>query len=696
MTYTLSGTGLFPSAGNINVAAPTNFQVSLSSGSGFASSVNVPFSSSTLAATTIYVRFSPTSPGTNYSGNISNSGGGSALKNVAVTGSSIVSYCTSYGNTDYETSITYVNFNTISNTSAKPSGYSDYTSQVSDVVKGSSYNLTVNLNTDGPYTIYAMAWIDWNGDGDFSDSGEEFSLGSSYNVTNGSTSLSPLSITVPAGAVTGNVRMRVSARYGTSPSSCDTDFDGEVEDYTLNIMPPSLIYYSRSSNPALLSSWNTNRAGGGSTPTSFTANNQTFVIQPSFSMTASAAWSVSGSNTKVEVEGTASLTANAAITLSAATTFQLDNGATYNHNVSSNSVWSGVENIDPGSTVVYGFAGAQDVSAQSYGNITISGGNTKTMQGTVSVAGILSLNNGNLSLGSGAYDLTLGSGATITTSGSFNNTHMIVCDGSGSLIKQGTAASAFFVVYPVGTGTNYTPFEISDLTATVAGTGSISVRAVAGTAPGPPAAASTDLMKYWSVLTTNISGISANIKLTYINPGEVGSGGDQTTYVPYLYSDGAWSQPAFYSAAGTNPMIVSGTATLSGQWTAREEPIYGTYYSYQSGSWNAASTWTKDPSGTLSVSPGIPSATDRVVILNGRTVSTTANGENVLSVQINEGGILDLGTYTTQNFTVIRGEGLVRLQTSTFPSGDWSNFVSEDGGTVEYYNASSFTFSQDT
>ncbi len=694
MTYTLSGAGLFPSAGNINVAAPSNFEVSLSSGSGFASSINVPFTSSTLAATTIYARFSPTNPGTNYSGNITNSGGGSAVKNVAVSGNSIVSYCTSSGNTTYQTSITYVNINTISNSSAKPSGYSDYTSLVTDVIKSSSYNLTVNLNTDGNYTVYAMAWIDWNGNGSFNDSGESYNLGTAVNTANGPTSLSPLSITVPAGAVTGTVRMRVSARYDAYPASCDTGFDGEVEDYTLNIAPPSLIYYSQNSDPALLSSWNTNRAGGGSSPASFTANNQTFVIQASNSMTAGSAWSVSGSNTKVEMEGGASLTANSAISLSAATTFQLDNGATYNHNVSSNTVWSGIEIIDPGSTVVYGFAGAQDISAQSYGNITVSGGGTKTMQGNISVAGTLSLSNGNLSLGSGAYDLTIGTGATITTSGSFNNTHMIVCDGSGSLIKLGTTASAFSVVYPVGTGTYYTPFEIAALTATVTGTGSISVRTVAGTAPGPPAAASTDLMKYWNISTTGISGISANIRLTYINPGEVGSGGDQTKYVPYLYSGGVWAQPSFYSAAGTNPMTVSGTSTLSGQWTAREEPVYGTYYSYQSGPWNSAGTWTKDPSGTLSVSPGVPSATDRAVILNGRTVSTTANGENVLSVQINDGGILDLGTYTTQNFTVIRGEGLVRLQTSIFPSGDWSNFVAEGGGTVEYYNTSNFTVSQ--
>jgi hypothetical protein len=32
---------------------------------------------------------------------------------------------------------------------------------------GTSYDLTVDLNTAGNYTIGAMAWIDWNQDGVF-------------------------------------------------------------------------------------------------------------------------------------------------------------------------------------------------------------------------------------------------------------------------------------------------------------------------------------------------------------------------------------------------------------------------------------------------------------------------------------------------------------------------------------------------
>jgi hypothetical protein len=88
------------------------------------------------------------------------------------------------------------------------------------------------LNTDnGNHTYYAKAWIDWNSDADFADDNESYELGSTTNMTNGTTSLSPLSITVPSDAVLGTTRMRVSCLYDSYPSTCNQGFDGEVEDY---------------------------------------------------------------------------------------------------------------------------------------------------------------------------------------------------------------------------------------------------------------------------------------------------------------------------------------------------------------------------------------------------------------------------------------------------------------------------------
>ncbi|MFZ4399666.1 MAG: GEVED domain-containing protein [Bacteroidales bacterium] len=156
--------------------------------------------------------------------------------NVTTTGVAPCSYCVSSGNINYQTSITLVNFNTINNSSAKLSGYSDFTSISTTVNKNASYNLNLNVNTAGGYTVAAYAWIDWNHDCDFMDAGEAYDLGSATDVLNGITSLSPLSITIPSTALTGTTRMRVAVKFNTSPILCENSFDGEVEDYTINIV----------------------------------------------------------------------------------------------------------------------------------------------------------------------------------------------------------------------------------------------------------------------------------------------------------------------------------------------------------------------------------------------------------------------------------------------------------------------------
>ena len=160
------------------------------------------------------------------------------IDNVEVTGNSSLSslYCDSYGNVVYNTGITLVNISSISNSTGKSTGYSDYTSQSTDLIIGDTYDLSVNVNTDGNYKIFARAWIDWNQDGDFSDAGEEYDLGRARNTSNGSTNGSPFSIIVPTDALTGVTTLRVSANYNSYPNECDEDFDGEVEDYTLNVI----------------------------------------------------------------------------------------------------------------------------------------------------------------------------------------------------------------------------------------------------------------------------------------------------------------------------------------------------------------------------------------------------------------------------------------------------------------------------
>jgi surface protein len=80
-SFTVSGSDL---TDNITVTAPTNYEVSLTSGSGFASSVQVNQTGGTVPSTTIYVRLNATAVGA-HSGNITLTSG-ALSETVGVTG----------------------------------------------------------------------------------------------------------------------------------------------------------------------------------------------------------------------------------------------------------------------------------------------------------------------------------------------------------------------------------------------------------------------------------------------------------------------------------------------------------------------------------------------------------------------------------------------------------------------------------
>ena len=145
--------------------------------------------------------------------------------------------CKSEGNTISLIGTTLVNFGTINNSSAKTAGYSDYKSIATEVIIGSSYNLTVNANSDGNNTTKTFAWIDWNQNCLF-DAGEQYDLGSVTNATT-ATSNSGLAIAIPNDALIGTTTLRVTTKSANDgdPSSCELDFNGEVEDYAITITP---------------------------------------------------------------------------------------------------------------------------------------------------------------------------------------------------------------------------------------------------------------------------------------------------------------------------------------------------------------------------------------------------------------------------------------------------------------------------
>ncbi|MGB3606210.1 GEVED domain-containing protein [Psychroserpens sp.] len=140
-------------------------------------------------------------------------------------------YCDSQGNSVADEYISRVQLGSINKSSGAQS-YSDFTSTSTDLSKGSNYTLTVTPTWTGQtYSEGYAAWIDYNDDGDFTDSGEQI-------LSIAATTTSPVSgsFTVPAGATNGDKRLRVSMKYNGVPTSCETFDYGEVEDYTVTII----------------------------------------------------------------------------------------------------------------------------------------------------------------------------------------------------------------------------------------------------------------------------------------------------------------------------------------------------------------------------------------------------------------------------------------------------------------------------
>ncbi|MEP2024356.1 M4 family metallopeptidase, partial [Reichenbachiella sp.] len=229
------------------LAAPGNFSSSSIGDNGFTLSwnsvsgasdytVTVGGSSSTVSGTS-YVA-SGLIEGTQYAcsvvANCSTGGSGASSNlNVTTTGTPPVNYCASNGNNTSDEYISRVQLNTIDNsTGASSGGYGDYTTQSTSLTKGDSYTVTITPTWTGSvYNEAYSVWVDYNQDGDFTDSGEQV-------YTQSATQTSPVSgsFTVPTGASNGNTRMRVSMKYNGIPTSCESFQYGEVEDYTIQVV----------------------------------------------------------------------------------------------------------------------------------------------------------------------------------------------------------------------------------------------------------------------------------------------------------------------------------------------------------------------------------------------------------------------------------------------------------------------------
>ncbi len=152
-------------------------------------------------------------------------------------GSGGPSYCASSSGFPWHDWIAGIQAGSLNNPSSK-TAYSDFTSLTANATAGQ--NLPITLTAGFSWYTYEESWkiwIDYNHDGTFQEPNEVAFSQTIPAPPNGTNTFNvPGSIAIPATALTGPTRMRVTMKRGsTAPSPCETVEYGEVEDYTVNI-----------------------------------------------------------------------------------------------------------------------------------------------------------------------------------------------------------------------------------------------------------------------------------------------------------------------------------------------------------------------------------------------------------------------------------------------------------------------------
>jgi hypothetical protein len=151
----------------------------------------------------------------------------SSLSAPADANRDVNAYCNGLGGCgEFISNVAYGNVNN----SSACNGYEDFSSLSYVVPKGVSFEITINNGSNIYPEDVCGIWVDWNQNENFLDDAPV--------TVSGSPGMGPYTatITVPDNAVNGQTRMRIRVKRGGTLSPCGLVSNGEVEDYSINVM----------------------------------------------------------------------------------------------------------------------------------------------------------------------------------------------------------------------------------------------------------------------------------------------------------------------------------------------------------------------------------------------------------------------------------------------------------------------------
>ncbi|MFA6469683.1 MAG: hypothetical protein WCW35_12350 [Bacteroidota bacterium] len=383
------------------------------------------------------------------------------------------------------------------------------------------------------------------------------------------------------------------------------------------------------------------------------------------------------------------LTIQSGFSLSVNGNFTLSNG-TVNTVTTFPSV-SGTVSMS-GGTIGYTAGGVQNISAQTYFNLTIGGSGTKTALGIITINGDLSIGSGT-TLNDAGFQIVGNAGGTVTMAGSsaliLGSAATATAFPSDFIIGNVSLNSASIVTYASDQPQNIDVLNFGNLSSSGAGNRTLPVAQTIGISgtftPGTNSYTITS-----STIDYNSTGSQTVANFTYNNLTISGGGtttlSANTSVEGNLSISGGTLDIETYTAdrstsGGTLTIAAACTLRIGGSGTI---PANYTTHTF-------SSTSIIDFYGT---SPTIPAGTYENVNVSDSGTTLTLGGNVIINnTIIVSSGTLDLSTYTANratsggSLTLGSGATLRVGGTNSMPT-NYSSYSLDPASTVEYYGTS--------
>lgn len=213
--------------------------------------------------------------------------------------------------------------------------------------------------------------------------------------------------------------------------------------------------------------------------------------------------------------------------------------------------------------VIFSGTSAQTIPAGTYKDLQMNGTGNKTLGGSITVTGALTLTSGTITLGSNTLTLS----STGTTSGA-NTSSFIVTNGTGVLTNQniGSGGKTGTISFPIGSSTtSFTPMALNNTTGT-ADNFSAQVKdgvysSYTGTT-GSGLVSANAVSKTWFVTETTVGGSNATLQLTWNGTNEL-PGFDRDACKLSHFVGTSWAPGPLSLASGVDPYTVARTGITS-------------------------------------------------------------------------------------------------------------------------------------